>query len=170
MKRPGTGLVFLLCVILSLAACNSTLDIQIEGERTMPTRASGTQEATEQVAVVPSPTAEMSPTVPTVSSTATAESTATATATPTERPTATPTEAPRTEPTSPPATRVPAESKILSFRATPAQADPGEAVTLVWEAEGDRATICPTARYVLFTRDDCLTVSVSGSTVFTIPP
>jgi hypothetical protein len=65
---------------------------------------------------------------------------------------------------------VPTESKILSFRAAPAQADPGEAVTLTWEAEGDRATICPTARYVLFTQDDCRPVSVSGSTVFTIPP
>jgi len=51
----------------------------------------------------------------------------------------------------------------------PAEANPGDAVTLTWEARGERATICPTARYVLFTEDDCQQVPLSGSMVYTLP-
>ena len=42
-------------------------------------------------------------------------------------------------------------------------------VTLSWETQGDRATLCPSSRYVLFTSDDCQKVPLSGSTTFVIP-
>ena len=42
-------------------------------------------------------------------------------------------------------------------------------VTLSWEAKGDRATFCPSARYSLFTPDDCWPVLLSGTTAYTIP-
>jgi hypothetical protein len=56
-----------------------------------------------------------------------------------------------------------------SFRITPARVDPGDVITLTWEASGDRATICPSARFALFTPDDCWQASLSGMTTFTIP-
>jgi hypothetical protein len=179
MKKGGWWLALLLGMLLSLAACRSTFDIEIEDGRTTaasatgPVRTTGTPDATEQVAAMASATREMSPTAPETetpqpTSTATSHPTATPTETlpPTERPTATP---PPTA-TSPPATAAPSRARILSFRVTPAEANPGDTVTLIWEAEGDRAMLCPTARYVLFTRDDCRPVPVSGTTAFGIPP
>lgn len=102
-----------------------------------------------------------------------------ATVSPTERPeiptpppyppTLSPT--PATPEASPPPTPTgtPIHPRILTFRVTPAQADPGDTVTLTWEASGERATICPSARFVLFTSDDCQNVTLSGATTFTIP-
>ncbi len=63
----------------------------------------------------------------------------------------------------------PANPQILSFEVTPPWIDPGDTVTLTWEAHGDRATICPSARFVLFTSDDCQQVPLSGVMTFTIP-
>ena len=108
------------------------------------------------------------------------------TPTPTETPTAPPTSTqeaasgqttpvlPTNTPTSPPPntpspTETPANPQILSFEVTPTWSDPGDTVTLTWEAHGDRATICPSARFVLFTSNDCQPVPLSGTTTFTIP-
>jgi hypothetical protein len=60
-------------------------------------------------------------------------------------------------------------AQIQSFEVAPAQIDPGDVVTLTWEALGDRATICPSARFVLFAPDDCWDVPLSGTTTFTVP-
>jgi hypothetical protein len=62
-----------------------------------------------------------------------------------------------------------AAPQIVSFDVAPAEVEPGDVVTLSWKARGDRATICPSARYALFTSDDCWQVPPSGSTTFTIP-
>jgi len=73
----------------------------------------------------------------------------------------------------PPNTPTPIETlanpQILSFEVTSTQIEPGDAVTLTWQARGDRATICPSARFILFTSDDCQQVPLSGATTFTIP-
>jgi len=81
-------------------------------------------------------------------------------------PTKTPTLPP---PNTPTPTGTPAKPQILSFEVTPTQIEPGDAVTLTWEARGDQATICPSARFVLFTSDNCQQVPLSGATTFTIP-
>jgi hypothetical protein len=61
------------------------------------------------------------------------------------------------------------EARLYSFDVTPRSADPGDTVTLNWSASGESATICPSARYVLFTSGDCRAVPLSGSMDFTIP-
>jgi hypothetical protein len=63
-----------------------------------------------------------------------------------------------------------ARPTIDSFQVTPAQAEPGDTVTLTWDAGGKQATLCPSARYVLFTSDDCRPVELAGSMTFTLPP
>jgi hypothetical protein len=73
-------------------------------------------------------------------------------------------------PNTPSPTETPANPQILSFEVTPTWIDPGDTITLTWEARGDRATICPSARFALFTSDDCQPVPLSGTTTFTIPP
>jgi hypothetical protein len=65
---------------------------------------------------------------------------------------------------------VPSQPEVITFYVSPVEALPGDQVTLRWEARGDRATLCPTARYVLFTSDDCWQVPLSGTADFTIPP
>lgn len=176
MKRGGRWLALLLGVALLLVACRSTFDIAIEDGRATPTRPTATPEATEAVPGGAAATGEMSPTAPAAAPTETREPAATATSQPTvaptetSPPTAAPTETPRPTATNSPATQVPARARILSFRVRPAEADPGDTVTLSWEAEGDRATVCPTARYVLFTPEDCRRVPISGTTAFAIPP
>jgi hypothetical protein len=47
--------------------------------------------------------------------------------------------------------------------------DPGDEVVLAWEAVGERAILCPSARFVLFTRDDCRLISPKGRITYTIP-
>jgi len=59
--------------------------------------------------------------------------------------------------------------QIASFSVVPAEVEPGDVVALSWEAKGYQATICPSARYSLFTQDDCWPVPLSGTTTFTIP-
>jgi hypothetical protein len=66
-------------------------------------------------------------------------------------------------------TETTAPPQIAFFQATPADVEPGDLVTLIWEASGERATICPTVRSVLFTSEDCRHVPLSGETTFTIP-
>jgi hypothetical protein len=67
----------------------------------------------------------------------------------------------------PPAT--PTSPQVLAFEATPARIDPGDTVTLTWQALGDKAMICPSSRFVLFSSDDCRQVPTSGATSFTVP-
>ena len=69
----------------------------------------------------------------------------------------------------PPPTETASSAQILSFEVTPAEIYPGDTVTLTWEAHGDRATICPSARFVLFAADDCWKVRSSGTLTFSIP-
>lgn len=92
--------------------------------------------------------------------------------------TATPTLAPTTVPPSatpiPPTatarpTASPVSAAIFSFQASPGEVDPGDTVTLSWEAAGQTATICPTASLALFTSDDCREVELSGTDTFVIP-
>lgn len=84
------------------------------------------------------------------------------------RPTATPTMSPTptTAGTAPSETIGPA---IISFQVSPLSADPGDEVSLTWEAGGEQAMICPGARYVLFTPDDCREVPLAGTMAFTVP-
>jgi TolB protein len=92
------------------------------------------------------------------------------TSTPMPLPTSTPTvrleEPPRPVPTP---TVTPVSAQISSFEVSPTWVDPGDTITLTWQASGDRATLCPSARFVLFSSDDCQPVSLSGVTTFTIP-
>jgi hypothetical protein len=59
--------------------------------------------------------------------------------------------------------------RITVFSVAPAEVEPGDMVDLSWEAIGDRATLCPSARFSLFTQEDCWPVPLSGATTFTIP-
>lgn len=59
--------------------------------------------------------------------------------------------------------------EIYIFAATPSVVQPGDIVTFNWRAQGSKATFCPTARYVLFTEEDCLDVPLAGTLDFTIP-
>jgi len=52
---------------------------------------------------------------------------------------------------------------------TPDQVDAGDSVILSWEASGSRASICPSARFVLFTDQDRLQVALVGTMAFTVP-
>jgi WD40 repeat protein len=85
---------------------------------------------------------------------------------PTSTPTVRPEDMPRPVPTP---TDAPVSPHILTFEVTPARVDPGETVTLTWETSGDWITLCPSARFALFSSDDCQQVSPSGVTTFTIP-
>jgi hypothetical protein len=61
------------------------------------------------------------------------------------------------------------EPQIALFWASPTVVSPGEPILLSWDAQGERASICPSARFVLFTRDDCWQVALAGTETFTIP-
>jgi hypothetical protein len=61
------------------------------------------------------------------------------------------------------------EARVLAFSVSPAEVDPGDEVVLAWEAVGERAILCPSARFVLFTRDDCRLISPKGKITYTIP-
>jgi len=89
---------------------------------------------------------------------------------PTRTPIATPTVRPEAIPSpAPTPAETPVNPQILTFEVTPTEVDPGDTVTLTWEASGDWATLCPSARFVLFSSDDCQQVPLSGETTFTIP-
>ena len=61
------------------------------------------------------------------------------------------------------------EPQIVSFWVSPTVAAPGEPILLAWQASGDQASICPSARFILFTEDDCWQVPLSGTATFAIP-
>jgi hypothetical protein len=69
----------------------------------------------------------------------------------------------------PPPSEGAARPRIDSFQVAPAQAEPGETLTLTWAASGRQATLCPSTRYVLFTGDACQDVAPSGAMTFTLP-
>jgi hypothetical protein len=60
-------------------------------------------------------------------------------------------------------------AQIIVLEVMPVHANAGDAVQLRWQAQGDRATLCPDARYTLFTPADCVDVPVSGARSFVIP-
>jgi len=157
---------FLLLFSLFIVACGT---LQISVEDTPTPKATAAPEATgtmppathTPVASIPTPILPQVTVVPpTVPSTVAC-------------PTATPTFAPPTHtPAAAPGTPSPAEThlepQIFSFKVIPTKVDPGDTVTLTWEASGDRAIICPSARFVLFTDQDCRQVSLTGATTFTV--
>jgi hypothetical protein len=159
MKKPFLSIIVRV-VSLLLAGCRGTLEIGLEASSPTATVEIAEPDATftpvATTPAAPDPTA----TPPTQTATPTLEPSATATWTATLPPTATP---------SPTSTSAPPGPKVLGFSVSPAEAWAGETVTLSWKARGDRATICPSARYILFTSDDCWAVPVSGSAEFTIP-
>ena len=154
----------LLVVCLLVAGCRGTPEIGIEPAD--PTVTAGVAEVEAGSTPVPvTPTApDPTVTLPAPAATWTREPTST----PTTSPTWTATPPPSVTPT-PTSASAPPAPKVLSFSVSPAEAWPGETVTLSWKARGDRATICPSARYVLFTSDDCWRAPLSGSASFTIP-
>ena len=169
MRNWFLSIIAIPVVSLLLVGCRGTLEIGIETGSPVATAAVADLDATSTPISVtpaaPDPTAAQP----------------TATATPTLEPTATPEATPTWTPTLPPAwtstaTRVPTSTsapprpQIITFSVSPGEAWPGEAVTLRWEARGDSASICPSARYILFTSDDCWQVPLSGTAAFTIPP
>ncbi|UCC62505.1 MAG: WD40 repeat domain-containing protein, partial [Anaerolineae bacterium] len=85
---------------------------------------------------------------------------------PTSTPTARSEEMPRPVPTP---TEMPVNPRIFTFDVMPTRVDPGDTVTLTWQASGDWATLCPSARFTLFSSDDCQSVSSSGVMTFVIP-
>ena len=150
--------ITMLGVSLLLAGCRGTLEIGLETSSPTATVEVAEPDATfTPVAATPDPTTA----TPTQTATPMPEPTATPTWTATPLPTATP---------APTSTSTPPAPKVLSFVVSPAEAWAGETVKLSWQAQGQKATICPSARYVLFTKDDCWQVPVSGNAKFTIPP
>lgn len=87
--------------------------------------------------------------------------------------TATSTPVPPTETFIPPTATAPptasSTAAVLSFQASPGEVDPGDTVTLTWEAVGESATICPSARFHVLTSDDCREVDVVGTEAFVVP-
>ena len=82
----------------------------------------------------------------------------------------TPEETPIAPPTSTPEATGPGiRPEIASFEVMPGEAEPGDVITLIWDAKGDRATLCPTSRYILFGQADCRQVPLLGSATFTLP-
>jgi hypothetical protein len=64
---------------------------------------------------------------------------------------------------------VPLQADIESFEASPSPIHQGESTELRWKASGVAAEICPISRYTYFTDNDCQSVPVTGSLVFTMP-
>ena len=60
-------------------------------------------------------------------------------------------------------------AQIMALEVTPERVNPGDTITLHWQAQGERATLCPDTRYGLFTSRDCVAVPVSGTQAFVIP-
>jgi hypothetical protein len=158
MKNLVLSIVGILVLSLFLTGCQNTPEIS-----------PGTESPVENTEIV-----HLNPTVTlTPSPSFTPDSTA---AQPTRTPTSTPEASPTTpvlpsstvtpEPTS---TSVPPQPEVITFSVSPAEALPGDTITLSWEAKGDRATLCPTARYILFNSDDCWQVPLTGTATFTIP-
>jgi len=77
--------------------------------------------------------------------------------------------APSTEVTAAPSVEAQAAPQITAFQVAPIRADAGDTVTLTWQARGERATLCPSARFVLFTSEDCQSVPLAGERTFSLP-
>lgn len=58
---------------------------------------------------------------------------------------------------------------LTSFITEPEAVHQGEIITLKWSGVGDKATLCPTARYSYFTAADCQQVGASGSLTVDLP-
>lgn len=58
---------------------------------------------------------------------------------------------------------------LTSFMTEPEAVHQGETITLKWTGVGDKATLCPTARYSYFTAADCQAVAASGSLTVDLP-
>ncbi len=88
---------------------------------------------------------------------------------------ATPTATPEPSDTPPPQTIIltPVEGPgIQSITASPDAIKAGETVTISWQANGERAQICPTTNTFMevFSEQDCVDVPLSGSLDYVIPP
>lgn len=149
---------------LTLSACT----VGIVEQRPAPTRPI-TPTLTQVPMVSPTEIETASPM--SIRQTETATAVPSHTAAPSDAPPAgTPTSVPTLPPPSRTPTETPPQPQVLSMVVSPTEADPGDVVTLTWQARGERATICPvTSRYALFTEDDCRQVPVSGTMTFTIP-
>jgi len=165
MRNWPLSIIFILVVSLLLAGCRGTLEIGIEtGSPTVTAEVTDLDLTSTPISATPAapdPTATQPTWTATVALEPAATPEASLTWTPTPPPTATPV---------PTSTSAPPRPKIFSFSVSPAEVWPGDTVTLSWEARGDRATVCPIARYILFTSDDCWQVPQSGTAAFTIPP
>jgi len=159
MKKTSLSITVFV-VSLLLAGCRGTLEIGLETSSPTATVEVAEPDVTSTPVATAPATPDSTTAPPTQTATPMPEPTATPTWTATPLPTATP---------APTSTSAPPGPKVLSFAVSPAEAWAGETVTLNWEATGEKATICPSARYVLFTGDDCWAVPVSGSAEFTIP-
>ncbi len=61
--------------------------------------------------------------------------------------------------------QAPVTPQVFSFEVTPTEVEPGDTVTLTWEARGDQATVCPNH----VNSDDCWQVLPTGMTSFVLP-
>ncbi len=159
MRNHFFWTIAVLTVSLMLAGCGSAPEVVPETGSTTATAEVVVLEHTSTAIASASDTPESTATQPAPTVTPTPEASPTSTATPS------PTDTP-----APTSTSIPTRPEVIAFSVSPAEAWPGESVTLSWETRGDRATLCPTARYILFTSDDCWDVPLSGTAAFTIPP
>ena len=60
-------------------------------------------------------------------------------------------------------------AQITALSVSPERANPGDTITLHWQAQGDQAILCPESRYTLFAPADCVNVPVAGAQSFVIP-
>lgn len=163
MKKWYLSIIVLVAFLL-LTGCRGTLEIGVESGDPTTTVELAALDATATPTLTAPAASDPATVPPTSTMTSTPEPTSTLPASPTWTPTPSPTATP--VPTS---TSAPPRPRIFSLSISPDEAWPGDRVTLSWEARGDRATICPSARYILFTSDDCWQVPLSGSSDFTIP-
>ena len=142
---------------LLLAGCGGMSGVGLETASPAVTAEVVDVHATPTATVAPSDTPGWTAAQPTQTAAPTAGPASTAAPLPTATPQPTPTSAPN-------------GPEVITFSVSPAEARPGDTVTLSWEARGDRATLCPTARYIFFTSDDCWQVPLSGTADYAIPP
>jgi len=150
-KDPHPTLLALLGVLLGLLNLSACGPLQTSVE---PTHEQVTATSTTAAAVPPTVTVS-----PTFTRTAVTRVPASTPAAETAAPTS----------LVPPPTEASPQPQVLSFGVFPTEVDLGDEVVLTWEAIGERAVLCPSARFVLFTNDDCRVVAPSGAITFTIP-
>ena len=170
MQNTTQILLLLLATIALLTACSAGPEATVRDTPAAPTedaRAMITE--TQPPILEATATPEASTPAPTATEPA-ASFTPSATPIPppsTPAPEGTDTPVPTRQPTS---TATSSAPEVTSFDVSPAVVDPGDTVTLTWEAQGGSAKLCPSSRYVLFTDGDCWPVSLAGSATFEIPP